>query len=73
MLSQLYYINVREGQRDNQEWTIQRHGQHLAQHKQRRQKKILQHTKQKHNTENKKDKQHRLHQKVTGKSMCSQW
>ena len=40
MLSQLYYINVREGQRDNQEWTIQKHGQPLAQHKQRRQKKF---------------------------------
>ena len=41
-----YKINLRENQRSNQEWTIQRHRQHWAQDTGRRQ------TKYKHNIEN---------------------
>ena len=46
-------ISVREYQRDNQEWTNQRHWQHCV-HKTRDEDK----QNKKHNTENYKDKQH---------------
>ena len=46
-------INVREDRRDNQEWTIQRHWQHLG---------TQDVDKQKHDIENKTDKQHVPHQ-----------
>ena len=48
------WLNVRETRRGDKEWTLHRHRQHLAHDTKRT------HTKEKHNTESKKDEQHHL-------------